>query len=338
MIRKIFCSLAATMNVWGICSAGEVMDLDVIAYEDFIQNDAHALNTLKTALLEKGIAGIRGVPRFKEALESFIESARAFSSLPEEVKETYAPNHEKGETFLGYERGKEKFQRPDGQWVVDDLKNSYYAFVPNTPENKWPKEMDLQTPFQNLGAIMSTVGEAVMKSIGLLGPATGVTIDGVPRAGRMLYYQKSTTDIGDNPLWCGAHFDHGLFTALIPAFYFANGKQVEEPEEAGLFVKASQEQAFKKVQANDHDVLMFQVGEFGQLATNDRIQATEHRVHKAKGPIERYTMALFFETSTDTLIYSTSKLTQDTRYGADGGSACTYKHWKNETFKRYIHK
>jgi hypothetical protein len=24
--------------------------------------------------------------------------------------------------FLGYEKGKDKFKRPDGKWVVDDLK------------------------------------------------------------------------------------------------------------------------------------------------------------------------------------------------------------------------
>lgn len=33
-------------------------------------------------------------------------------------------------------------------------------------------------------------------------------------------------------------------------------------------------------QVLDLDVMMFQVGEFGQLASNDGIRATEHRVHR----------------------------------------------------------
>jgi isopenicillin N synthase-like dioxygenase len=67
--------------------------------------------------------------------------------------------------------------------------------------------------------------------------------------------------------------------------------KVPEPPEAGLFVKV--QGTFKKVAA-DPEVMMFQVGEFGQLVTNDAIRATEHRVHKAPDSIERYAMALFF--------------------------------------------
>src|SRR5579872_313811 len=97
----------------------EILALDIIPYEAFVQNDPEALTILGKALHEKGIVGIRGIPGYKEKVLKFIETARAFSALPEEVKESYAPNHDLGETFLGYEKGKEKFKRPDGQWVVD---------------------------------------------------------------------------------------------------------------------------------------------------------------------------------------------------------------------------
>jgi isopenicillin N synthase-like dioxygenase len=324
-----------------VCSTGEgieILDLDVIPYEAFVSDDREAMHILERALLEKGIVGIKGIPGYQEKVRHFIETAREFSALPEAVKESYAPNRDLGEMFLGYEKGKERFKRPDGKWVVDDLKVSYYGFVPDSPHNKWPIEVDLRTPFEEIGALMSEMGEAVMKKIGLAGSETGITVDGIPRVGRMLYYRKSIESAEDNPFWCGAHFDHGVFTTLLPAFYFVNGEAVPEPEEAGLFVKTTADGIFKKVVADDPDVMMFQVGEFGQLATNDAIKATEHRVHKAAGCVERYTMALFYDAPMETTIHSSSLLTSDARYGGIAGSPCTYQHWHEESFKRYLVK
>lgn len=248
-----------------------------------------------------------------------------------------APNREAGDLFLGYEKGKEKFKRPDGKWVVDDLKVSYYAFVPDNPLNKWPIEVELRTSYEELGNLLSNTGEAVMKKIGLIGGGTSISLDTIPRVGRMLCYRKSVEGTSDNPYWCGAHFDHGLFTALMPAVYFEQGSQIEEPLEAGLFVKTHNDGLFKKVVANDPDVMLFQVGEFGQLLTNDAIRATEHRVHKAlNGNIERHCLALFFDAAMDTVIHSTSQLANDARYGGGPGTACSYQHWSEESFKRYI--
>lgn len=314
----------------------EVLSLDIISYEAFINDETEALNVLKTALLEKGIVGIKGIPGFKEKVFRFIESATQFSALPEDVKEAYGPQHNQGELFLGYEKGKEKFKRPDGTWVIDDLKASFYALVPDQALNKWPSEMDLKTSFQDVGTLMAETGLAVMEKVGLIGPKTGISLKGIPKVGRMLYYRKSSESHADNPFWCGAHFDHGLFTALLPAFYFLEGESIGEPLEAGLFVKTTKDGIFKKVIADDPDVLLFQVGEFGQLVTNDALRATEHRVHKAIGPIERYTLALFLIPSEDTVIHSTSELTADARYGGNKGDPCSYGRWQEESFKRYI--
>jgi len=316
----------------------DVLSLDIISYEDFAEGDSEALDTLKRALFKNGIVGIRGVPGYREKVLRFIDSAKEFSALPEKVKEAYAPDHSKGEMFLGYERGKEKFKHPDGRWLVDDLKVSYYGYVPENPLNKWPREMDLSTPFQEIGMLMAQMGKAVMEQLELIGPKTGIYLDDLPQVGRMLYYRKSTEGTGENPLWCGAHFDHGMFTVLLPAFYFANGEAVAEPREAGLFVRTTCDGLFKKVVADDPNVMLFQVGEFGQIVTDDVIQATEHRVHKASGPVERYTMALFFEAPMDYVVHSYSALTSDARYGGLPGAPCSYRRWTEESFKRYIVK
>ena len=314
----------------------EVLSLDVISYEKLVEGDAETLKILNDALHEKGIVGVRGVPGYKERYERFVEAAREFSALPEEIKEGYKPDRSRGETFLGYEEGKEKFQRPNGEWVIDDLKVSYYAFIPDSSHNKWPHEVDLRTPFQDLGHIMTEMGELIMYKIGLLGVSTNLHLGEDSRLGRMLYYRKSYSN--ENPYWCGAHFDHGLFTAILPAVYFVNGEQVPEPEEAGLFIRPSKEMGFKKVLAEDSDVMMFQVGEFGQLVMNDGIQATEHCVRKAEKAVERYTLAVFHGAPMDVSICSTSVLTDDARYGAQRGEASTYRHWTNASFERYLVK
>lgn len=313
----------------------EVLELDIISYDDFVQNNPQALSQLRAALYQKGIVGIKGIPGYLEKVRSFINRAREFTHLPEEIKNCYAPNHEMGDTFLGYEAGKERFQRPDGTWVVDDLKVSYYASVPNDSMNKWPSEVDLQTPFQDLAALMSDTGEAVMIKMGLVGGDTEI---GFWCLGRMLYYRKNETSTMENTFWCGAHFDHGLFTALLPAFYYSNEMPIAEPIEAGLFVREVSSGSFKKVIANDPDVLLFQVGEFGQLATHDGMRATEHRVHKAKDSVERYTLALFFNAKMDNVVRSFSELTSDERYGGEPGTPCSFSDWHERTFNRFIVK
>lgn len=331
--KNVLMGLFATV---GMADEIEVLDLQVIPYESFMQGDLQAMDQLKKALLETGIVGIRGVPGYRETLNRFVEMARNFTALPEEVKERYAPNHDLGEMFLGYEKGKEKFKRPDGRWVVDDLKISYYAYVPEHMQNKWPREIDLQSAFQDLGSLMAQTASLVMEKIDLIGPGTGIYVDGTPKVGRMLYYQKNADTREDNPFWCGAHFDHGVFTAITPATYFVDGVEVPEPKEAGLFVNVGGQ--FMKIEA-DLDVMMFQAGEFGQLATDDAIRATEHRVHKAYGShVERFAMALFFDAPMETVIHSFSELTQDSRYGGVAGDPCTYQRWHEESFKRYIVK
>lgn len=133
----VVCALSSLCGGFASKNEIEVLDLDVFSYERFTANNPKTVQGIVEALHAKGIVGIRGVPGYVEKLEQFVKQARSFCALPEEVKELYAPRHDLGETFLGYEKGKEKFKRTDGKWVVDDLKVSYYAYVPENEANKW---------------------------------------------------------------------------------------------------------------------------------------------------------------------------------------------------------
>jgi hypothetical protein len=89
------------------------LNLTVIRYEDIAAGDPKALEQFRTALFEKGIVGIRTVPRYREGVERFIEKAREFSSLPKDMKQKYDPDR-KAEEFLGFEIRKEESLLPDG--------------------------------------------------------------------------------------------------------------------------------------------------------------------------------------------------------------------------------
>lgn len=312
------------------------MELDIVSYNDLLNGHSQAANQkLETALLHKGIVGIKNIPDFEEKTRAFIAASRQFSLLAESVKQRYAPDRDAGKTE-GYELGAEKFLDHSGKWQTDDKKASFYAYVPDRPINIWPNEVDLKTPYQVLGELIFNTGKILLNVIGI-NKTVGIHHDLLTGYGRMLHYQKESDLTNENPNWCGAHLDHGVFTGIVPAYYFRQGEEINEPEEAGLYIKASNADHFEKINADDKSILLFQVGEFGQLVSNDRIKATKHFVKKANGEIERFTFALFYSAHDDAMIKSTSILTKDARYAenktADG--SITYKKWQDASYERY---
>lgn len=312
------------------------MKLTLIAYNDLLDPTQHSAHqSLESALLTQGIVGITGVPEYVEKSNNYINAARAFSALPEAAKQAYAPDRDRGQTE-GYELGAEWFKNEAGEWQIDDKKASFYAFVPEEAANVWPSEVDLKTPYLALGELIFQTGKHILNVIGL-NERVGLKPEGIRGYARMLHYHKVGTATDNNPDWCGAHLDHGLFTGLMPAHYYRDGALIDEPEEAGLYIVPSNASQFEKVHATDRSILLFQVGEFGQIASNDRIKATRHIVKKAKGDIDRFTLAVFFNSASDAVIHSSSVLTQDERYASNQNSdgSITYKEWERASFERY---
>lgn len=312
------------------------MALDIISYFDLHEPTQHAARQLLAdALLHKGIVGIRDVPEFAQKSRAYVAAARAFSSLATEIKNQYAPLRDSGDTE-GYELGAEWFKNQNNEWQIDDKKASYYAIVPDAQRNKWPSEVDLRTPYLQLGELIFSVGKEVLQVLGL-NEAIGLHHHSLKGYGRLLHYHKENQTTNANPDWCGAHFDHGLFTGLMPAYYFCDGQEVAEPAEAGLYVAVGHGEQFEKIAVPDQSTMLFQVGEFGQLVSHDRIRATQHRVRKTLAGIERFAFALFYTLEEHYKIQSQSTLTQDQRYQQsqlpDG--SITYAAWDKASFARY---
>lgn len=312
-----------------------ILRLDIISYNVLNSNNLEIINNIETILLQKGIIGVKDVPDFEDKSRKYIDAARQFSMLDEIGKRQYAPNKDAGET-QGYELGAEWFKNSNGQWKIDDKKSSFYAFVPDQPLNKWPTEVDLKTSYLELGELIFNVGKVLLNALGL-NEKVGLCHNHMIGHGRMLHYHKENNSTNENKDWCGAHVDHGIFTGLIPAYYFKNGIEVDEPNEAGLYIVPTNANNFEKIDSSDKSILLFQVGEFGQLISNDRIKATKHKVRKAGDGIERYTYALFYCADANMAIQSKSLLSQDSRYiqNQTAEGSITYKQWEQSSYERY---
>lgn len=313
------------------------MELDIISYNDLLSTEKtnQALSRCEEALHTKGIFGVRDVPDFERITRDYINAARQFSALPENVKQKYEPNRDAGETE-GYELGAEKFQDENGNWQIDDKKGSFYARVPHDARNRWPTEVDLKTPYMAIGQLMYYTAKLLVKAM-RLDEVTGFNHENLTAYGRMLHYHKEGDATNANPNWCGSHLDHGALTALLPAYYYRDGKEVEEPEEAGLYIVPVHANQYKKIDARDKSIMLFQIGEFAQLMTNDRLRATRHVVKKSKNGIERYTLAVFCDPGVELVIHSHSELTQEERYSKNQfpDGSISYGKWADASYERY---
>lgn len=309
------------------------MKIDIVSWHDLHYGVTREL--LEDALLHKGIVGVKDVPDFEKLSQRYVAAARAFAALPESIKQKYTPARDAGRTE-GYELGAERFVNKNGDWQIDDRKASYYAYVPDENDNVWPAEIDLKSPYLALGELIFATGIQILNCVGV-NENFGLSLNQLTGYGRSLHYHKGGDQTNDNPDWCGGHFDHGVFTGLMPAYYFRGGEAIPEPEEAGLFVRPTNSNNYMKFEAADKSVLLFQVGEFGQMVSNDRIKATEHRVQKANGEIERFAFALFHSASKETRINPQSILTADARYqdNRHEDGSLTYDQWQIASYARY---
>lgn len=308
------------------------MQIDIISYHDL--SNPTTLQQLESVLQLKGIVGIEGVPEFEQKTLSYLQAVKQFMALPDNIKNSYAPNRDASETE-GYELGAEWFKNKKGEWQRDDKKASFYAFVPDKPLNKWPKEVDLKSAYLELGELIFKTGKHVLKALGL-DETIALNLDRLVGYGRMLYYYPENGTTNDNQSWCGAHFDHGILTGLVPAYYFKDKQKIEEPLGVGLYVQPHNEHDFVKIQVNDPSILLFQVGEFGQLLSNDRIRATRHYVKTAPPGIERITFALFYSAEHNHAVVSQSELIHDARYAMNAENGrMTYQKWEQASYERY---
>lgn len=259
-----------------------------------------------------GFVAFIGVPKYSQAYQNYIKVARKFVHLTEKQKTSCSPENN---NIRGWSYGIEKFNG-----MVDSHKGSYYAFVPEKTgeENIWPESFpEFKTYYLNLAQIIYNTGKDVMELVGV----GRINTTGL---GRMLYYAPiDLPDNTENPNWCGMHRDHSVITGLTAATFIKDGQVADQPEGSGLYVRG-------QAVPIPSDVLIFQVGETGELITNGTIVATEHLVKKAYGGYSRYAFAMFFDLPMDTVINSTI-----TKYNDRYKPNMTYSEWTDAALSKY---
>ncbi len=294
-------------------------------------------------LYDDGYIVVKNIPNHPEYWQEFQTEIYKFAQLPDNVKKMCTP-----ENFFshGWELGKEKFLGK-----VDTFKGSYYADLPNSDQNVWPKTLPkFKEAYLRMGQLIFDTGLQIQKLVGIT-PDLHSSESKEDGAGaslfdckcRMLHYMPITHDDG-NPNWCGKHRDHGIFTGLCPAVYFMGdvspvragsnggnlgGTPIEKPKDGGLYIRGVPITIPK-------DCMAFQVGEVAQMLTDGKIQATDHWVKKPlsmpKG-LHRITFVAFIDSPPDYKIYSKDKYyTLDERYYP----GITYEEWGMASYKKYF--
>jgi len=106
---------------------------------------------------------------------------------------------------------------------------------------------------------------------------------------RLLYYPSSVVDdIAVGQLGAGAHTDYGMITLLF------------QKDIGGLEVQ-DEEGTWHPV-APEADAIVINTGDLMERWTNGRYRSTPHRVQPKLGDIDRYSIALFVDPDTETLV------------------------------------
>lgn len=275
-------------------------------YKREIINDLH----------NQGFIAVNNVPGFAEAYQRFISASRDFISLPlNQQAEECTPSDSYAR---GWSRGVEVFNNKK-----DSYKGSYYAYFPESASyrNIWPRSIpSFQTCYTEVTETISRVGKEVLSLL--------LTNQKTSCVARMLHYSAISEGEDDgNPNWCGLHKDHGLFTGLGPEVYFLHDAPATKPDNSGLYIL---DQAI----SSPSDVILFQVGEALELATNGKTAATEHFVRKAYGGYERFTLAVFFQPD-ENFVLSCDREEIVAKYADRYSPDLTYRVWNERSLLRY---
>jgi isopenicillin N synthase-like dioxygenase len=229
-----------------------------------------------------GFVVVSEVPDLAAAYGRVLDAARKLVALPPDELAAISPP---AWQTRGWSRGADSniVKRDTGEprfvRIVDTHKGSYYAEVPDIPENLWPAQVpEFRPAFLAVCQLVAEVVRAVL-------PLTGFT-EKTRALGRMLHYQETGSADDGNPYWCFRHRDGWLLTGLCAEAFYAAGERVARPAGSGLVIDGAE------VSVAD-DSLIIQVGAYLEHWSSGRVFASDHWVQKAPPGVERFAAAVF---------------------------------------------
>jgi isopenicillin N synthase-like dioxygenase len=247
--------------------------LKTFQYTELSARSGDIMSEFKT----KGYIAIEGVPGFTNAYQDFLQVAQQFIALSPEEKEKCTPSNFESK---GWAYGKEQLYKG----LPDSFKGSYYVRVPDRADdpNVWPESLPaFKAKYLALCDIMQETGKIIFPLVSMTYSAHSL--------GRMLYYGPVTPETNDkNPHWCAVHRDHGGITLLGAEVFFKDGQPIDKPKGSGLYILE------EEISCPTH-IMLCQIGEWPELLTDGKVNATLHHVKKALNGASRYAFALFMD-------------------------------------------
>lgn len=313
-------TVASSLLVLGVLGSGaatmaaEETGVKVFQYDSL----SDSIPQIKEQFHNKGYIAIQGVPGFKEAWGTFLEEGlRPFAALSNEEKSKCTPAT--GSDARGWSVGIEQLIKG----FVDHFKESYYIKYPEveTSPNIWPQTIpQFKETYLKLAKVMFNTQLEVLGHM-------SKSVDDIQGLGRVLYYRDVLPENDDGSKWWNTlHCDHGWLTGLTPEIYVKDGQIVPKPEGTGLHILG------KEISVSD-DIMLIQIGEVMELASDGELTATKHEVLKAFG-YKRFAVAMFLDVPDDFVINCTNDLVKQ-KYKDRYEEGITYKEWGDKSLRKY---
>lgn len=267
------------------------MQIPVIDFKDFDLDDEAEMQNLadqvKTALTGSGFMSLKNLGISTELRERMFAGSKNFFDLPIEEKRRI-PFTGPADNF-GYQGVREEHLDPK---TPPDLKESITMRNPlSRTDADWPDEEFRDLLFEFFRACLDSVKKVQRVFAKALDVEQDFFVDchtGENITMRCLHYPPLSADL-EGQLGAGAHTDYGMLTFLFQDM--VGGLQVQD-KNTGEWLDV------KPVE----DTILINTGDLMERWTNGSFLSTNHRVQPRGGVGDRYSIAIFFDPDTDTLI------------------------------------
>lgn len=266
------------------------MEIPIIDCDATLRDERQIASDIDRALTEVGFMAVRNLGVNADILAVFFAVARRFFA-GSDVSKSACAYGAAAENF-GYQGFLAENLDPT---APADLKETFTMrnLLANTiPDSRWPDD-DFRRAARAFYQQAMAAADRLQR---LLGIALGVSEDYFPRCHsgenvtlRMLHYPPvSVADVAQAQMGAGAHTDYGMLTLLF------------QDAVAGLQV-LSDTQEWIDVLPRD-GAIVINSGDLLERWSNGRYRSTLHRVLPQSGQADRYSIALFVDPDSDTVV------------------------------------
>ncbi|MFT4769795.1 MAG: isopenicillin N synthase-like dioxygenase [Glaciecola sp.] len=269
---------------------GVIVEVPVVDCDQVIRSDLEVARDIDSALRNVGFMAARNLGVSPERIMDVFSTAQSFFHLPVQAKQHCA--YEAAMENFGYQGLGQESLDPSRPGDLKETFTMRNLLADRVTAERWPN-VEFR---QSVSAFYQDALSAAQRLQRLLALALDVPGDyfvkqhsGENITLRLLHYPTVTADtVNPEQMGAGAHTDYGMLTLL---FQDAVG---------GLQVQ-SEDGAWHDVPPRP-DAIVINSGDLLERWSNGRYRSTCHRVLPREQPAERYSIALFVDPDSDTVV------------------------------------